>query len=263
MFARKRRIAAGHDGCRQEAVPKVWTRRARPVACVAILAAGLSLGGCAGSTSFKVGSWGSGSWSSGSNGGPRPSPRVSTRGPLPKGGGIYKVGSPYKIDGVWYAPKADPAYNRVGTASWYGEAFHARRTANGEVFDMNALTAAHPTLPLPSYAYVTNMENGRTLLVRINDRGPFVDNRIIDLSKRSAQALGLFNQGTGLVRVRYAGPAPLNGSDKRERRFLADQSWSGGARYAAKRAPSRRPWRRAYMSGTWSPTKYRAAASKK
>ena len=262
MFARKRRFAAGQNGCRQESVSKEWGHGARPVACVAVLAAGLTLGGCAGFTSIKVGGWDSGFWSGGSKGGTRPSPRVTTRGPLPKGGGIYKVGRPYKIDGVWYVPKADPTYNRVGTASWYGEAFHARRTANGEVFDMNALTAAHPTLPLPSYAYVTNMENGRTLLVRINDRGPFVDNRIIDLSKRSAHALGLFNQGTGLVRVRYAGPAPLNGNDKRERRFLANQSWSGRARYAAKRPPSR-PWQRAYMSGTWSPTEYRAAKSQK
>jgi rare lipoprotein A len=104
--------------------------------------------------------------------------------------------------------------------------FHGRRTANGEIFDMNALTAAHRTLPMPSYAYVTNLENGRTILVRINDRGPYAGDRLIDLSRASSQALGFTGQGLKMVRVRYAGRAPINGDDSRERRYLASQPWA-------------------------------------
>ena len=104
------------------------------------------------------------------------SPRVIADGePVPKGGGIYKVGEPYQIDGQWFVPREEAAYDRSGIASYYAEDFHGRRTSNGEVFDMWALTAAHPTLPLPSYAYVTNLDNGRTLLVRVNDRGPYAE----------------------------------------------------------------------------------------
>ncbi len=150
------------------------------------------------------------------------SSRVVHAGRIPKGGGVRKIGKPYYVSGQRFVPRHDPSYDRSGIASWYGRDFHGRKTANGEVYDMNALTAAHPTLPLPSYAYVTNKQNGKTLLVRVNDRGPFVKNRIIDLSHRSARELGFFNQGTAHVRVRYAGPAPLNGDDSRERRFLAD-----------------------------------------
>jgi rare lipoprotein A len=160
------------------------------------------------------------------------SPRlVDPDRPIPKGGGIYKVGTPYQVGGRWYAPREQPEYDRVGIASWYGADFHARRTANGEIYDMNALTAAHPTLPLPSYAYVTNLANGRTILVRVNDRGPYVADRIIDLSHASARELALARGGTGRVRVRYAGPAPIDGSDYRERRFLASRPWRN--RYAA------------------------------
>jgi rare lipoprotein A len=145
--------------------------------------------------------------------------------PVRKGGGVYKVGEPYQVGGRWYNPREQPDYDRIGIASWYGSDFHGRHTANGEVYDMSALTAAHPTLPLPSYAYVTNLSNGRTVLVRVNDRGPYVGDRVIDLSKASAHAIGLFGRGTGRVRVRYAGPAPLDGDDSRERQFLA----GGGA----------------------------------
>lgn len=152
---------------------------------------------------------------------------------IPKGGGVYKVGEPYQVGGRWYNPREQPEYDRVGVASWYGSDFHGRHTANGEVFDMHALTAAHPTLPIPSYAYVTNLSNNRTILVRINDRGPYVGERMIDLSKGSADALGLRGRGTGRVRVRYAGPAPLNGDDGRERQFLASRSWRSGADIAA------------------------------
>jgi len=147
-------------------------------------------------------------------------------GSLPKGGGYRKIGSRYKIGGRWYTPHEDPSYDRVGIASWYGSDFHSRLTANGETYDMNALTAAHKTLPLPSYAYVTNQANGRTVLVRINDRGPYAGNRIIDLSRATARTLGMERSGVGKVRVQYAGPAPLDGNDHHERKFLATQNWN-------------------------------------
>jgi rare lipoprotein A len=138
------------------------------------------------------------------------SPYYSKPGPLPKGGGHYQLGDPYEVAGVWFTPKEQPRYDKVGVASWYGPQFHRRMTSNGEWFDMNELTAAHATLPLPSYAKVTNLENGRSVVVRINDRGPFVDTRIIDMSRRSAEALGFIGQGMTQVRVQYIGPAPLN-----------------------------------------------------
>jgi rare lipoprotein A len=156
------------------------------------------------------------------------SPRIVSEGPIPRGGGVYKLGSPYQIGGRWYVPRVDPGYDRVGVASWYGADFHGRRTANGEIYDMRALTAAHPTLPLPSYVTVTNLSNGRTLLVRVNDRGPYANGRIIDLSWAVARHLDMARQGTERVRVRYAGPAPLDGNDAHERRFLAAQRWSRG-----------------------------------
>ncbi len=141
--------------------------------------------------------------------------------PVPKGGGRYKVGNPYKIAGRTYRPAEQPGYNRVGIASWYGELFHGRYTANGEIYDMNALTAAHPTLPLPTYARVTNVQNGSSLIVRGNDRGPYANDRIIDMSRRSAQALGFQRNGTARVRVQYLGRAPLDGNDSLERRSFA------------------------------------------
>lgn len=116
-------------------------------------------------------------------------------------GGVYKVGSPYQIMGRWYYPKEDYSYSEVGMASWYGDDFHAKRTANGEKYDMNTLTAAHRTLPLPSIVRVTNLENGRSLVVRVNDRGPYVKERIIDISKRGAQLLGYQAKGTAKVKV--------------------------------------------------------------
>lgn len=113
----------------------------------------------------------------------------------------YKVGKPYQIKGIWYYPREDPGYDRSGIASWYGPPFHGRRTANGEVYDMNALTAAHKTLPMPTWVRVTNLENGRALVLRVNDRGPFVNGRIIDVSKRAAELLGFHDQGTAKVQV--------------------------------------------------------------
>ncbi len=128
-----------------------------------------------------------------------PPPAVATS-ETPEGG-VYKVGNPYEIAGTWYYPSEDYAYIEEGVASWYGQDFHGKRTANGERYDMNAVTAAHPTLPLPSIVKVTNLDNGRVLSVRINDRGPFHSKRIIDLSRRSAQLLGFYEAGTARVRV--------------------------------------------------------------
>lgn len=115
--------------------------------------------------------------------------------------GVYKVGKPYQVGGQWYYPKVDYAYRERGLASWYGPNFHGKATANGEVFDMHGLSAAHKTLPLPSVVRVTNLENGRSLVVRVNDRGPFIRGRIIDLSKRAAELLGFADEGTALVEV--------------------------------------------------------------
>lgn len=127
----------------------------------------------------------------------------------------YKIGKPYQVAGKWYYPKEDPNYSKVGIASWYGSQFHGRLTANGEIFDMDRLSAAHTTLPLPSMVEVTNLENGRSVVVRVNDRGPFVDDRIIDMSREGARRLGFEQQGIARVRVRYVGTAPLEGSAPR------------------------------------------------
>lgn len=113
----------------------------------------------------------------------------------------YKVGQPYQINGIWYYPKVDYSYVEEGIASWYGPGFHGKETANGAIFDMNKVSAAHRTLPMPSMVRVTNLENGRSLKVKVNDRGPFARNRIIDLSRRGAQLLGFEQKGTALVRV--------------------------------------------------------------
>jgi rare lipoprotein A len=113
----------------------------------------------------------------------------------------YKVGEPYQIQGTWYYPGEDFQYDETGIASWYGAQFHGRRTANGETYDMNSLTAAHRTLPMPSYVRVTNLENGRSLILKVNDRGPFARGRIIDISRRGAQLLGFHDNGTARVRV--------------------------------------------------------------
>ena len=154
------------------------------------------------------------------------SPRVVSQGkPVPKGGGRYLVGKPYKIAGKWYRPKLDSDYDKVGLASWYGPTFHGRMTANGEIFDKNALTAAHPTMPLPSYARVTNLKNGRSMIVRVNDRGPFHGNRVIDLSSRVADMLDFKSSGTAKVRVQYVGRARMDGHDQQY--LLASYSGPG------------------------------------
>ena len=143
------------------------------------------------------------------------SPRVTNRVSVRKGGGRYQIGKPYTIRGKKYFPKLDPNLRQTGLASWYGPNFHGRLTANGEVYDQYGLSAAHPTMPLPSYAKVTNLENGSSITVRVNDRGPFSKSRVIDLSARAAQLLGYTKQGVAKVKVEYAGKAPLHGLDEK------------------------------------------------
>jgi rare lipoprotein A len=132
---------------------------------------------------------------------------------VPKGGGTLRIGKPYQVAGRTYVPEDDRSYRTEGLASWYGSDFHGRRTANGEVYDMEGLSAAHPTLPLPSYIRVTNMRNQRSVILRVNDRGPFHGNRVVDVSKRAAHMLGFHGHGVARVRVEYVGPASLDGSD--------------------------------------------------
>jgi rare lipoprotein A len=145
------------------------------------------------------------------------SPRVVAFGdPVPKGGGTYRIGKPYVVAGRTYVPEEDVNYQAEGMASWYGDDFHGRQTANGEIFDMGSLTAAHPTLPMPSYARVTNLGNGKSLIVRVNDRGPYHGNRLIDVSNKAAELLEFKGNGVARVRVEYVGRAPLEGSDDRQ-----------------------------------------------
>ena len=145
------------------------------------------------------------------------SPRVVAPGqPVPKGGGVYRVGKPYTVAGRTYTPEDNTHYSVVGLASWYGDDFHGRYTANGEIFDMNAISAASPTLPLPSYARVTNLDNRRSIVVRVNDRGPYVGDRLIDVSVKTAKLLGFYGKGITRVKVEYVGRAPLKGSDDRK-----------------------------------------------
>jgi rare lipoprotein A len=142
--------------------------------------------------------------------------------------GAKGTDQPYQVGGIWYVPHDQPNYDERGIASWYGDAFNMKATADGEIFDMNQLSAAHTTLPLPSMVEVTNLDNGRKLVVRVNDRGPFVGGRIIDLSHAAAQELGYDRAGTAHVRVRYVGPAPLAGP-------------AAGVRYAKASPPAQRP----------------------
>ena len=182
------------------------TRAARGAAAVA---ACLILANCASSGKFASGvdpKYGVSS-----------SPRVVAFGdPVPKGGGTYRVGKPYTVGGRVYVPEEDTSYREEGLASWYGDDFHGRLTANGEVFDMTSLTAAHPTLPMPCYARVTNLSNGKSLIVRVNDRGPYHGNRVMDVSSRAADLLEFKGNGVARVRVEYVGRAPLEGSDDRQ-----------------------------------------------
>ena len=126
-----------------------------------------------------------------------------------RAGGVYKVGQPYQVNGNWYYPQEDPLYDETGIASWYGNEFHGRRTANGEVFDASRVTAAHKTLPMPSNVRITNLENGRSIVARVNDRGPFKASRIIDMSEQGAELLGFKAKGMTRVRVQFIGVADL------------------------------------------------------
>jgi rare lipoprotein A len=146
--------------------------------------------------------------------GVKASPRVTlSKLNVPRGGGRDQTGKPYQVRGKWYYPKEEKRYAKVGGASWYGDAFHGRLTANGEVYDMTHLTAAHPTMPLPSYARVTNLKNNSSVIVRVNDRGPYSNDRIIDLSQRAAEMLDYAHSGVANVKVEYVGRAPLDGHD--------------------------------------------------
>jgi rare lipoprotein A len=145
------------------------------------------------------------------------SPRLIADGaPIPKGGGKYRVGKPYTVAGRVYVPEQNPNYRAEGMASWYGADFHGRLTANGEIYDKEGISAAHPTLPLPCYARVTNLSNGRSIIVRVNDRGPYAKDRLIDLSSKAADLLHYKGHGVTRVRVEYVGDAPLQGSDDRK-----------------------------------------------
>ena len=156
------------------------------------------------------------------------SPRLVADGEaVPRGGGGYLVGRPYVIGGQTYYPNPEPkGYSVVGTASWYGDAFHGRRTANGEIFDKGSITAAHPTLPLPSYVRVTNLKNSKSMIVRVNDRGPYHGGRVMDVSQRVAEALSFKGEGTARIRVDYIGRASLAGSD--DEKLIATLRDDGG-----------------------------------
>lgn len=181
---------------------------------LAVSAVALATANCASNTATKLAS---------GNGidpkyGVRASPRLYNEGDvIPKGGGRRYTGKPYVVAGETYTPRDNPrGYVREGLASWYGSAFHGRMTANGEVFDRHSIAAAHPTLPLPSYARVTNLDNGSSMIVRVNDRGPYHAGRVMDVSEEAAEALGFHRKGTAHVRVEYVGKASLAGSDDRK-----------------------------------------------
>jgi rare lipoprotein A len=185
----------------------------RPVRCiVAGLAGAVSLCGCAQLPPQRLAYANSTEYFPSSIYGPA-SPRVVADGePVPRGGGMYMLGRPYTVAGLTYYP-SEKHYAAIGLASWYGDAFHGRRTANGEVYDRDSISAAHPTLPLPSYARVTNLRNHYSMIVRVNDRGPFAANRIMDVSRKTAEALDFRQRGTTRVKVEYIGAASLAGSN--------------------------------------------------
>ena len=165
--------------------------------------------------------------------------RMPRNDEMPKGdqGVKRKVGNPYKVAGVWYHPKEDPSYDQVGFASWYGRDFHGKKTANGEIYNMNALTAAHKTLPMPTYVKVTNLENNRSLVLRVNDRGPFVAGRLIDVSRRGAQLLGFEKQGVTRVRIQASDEQGRVVSRKSDNR-RATTAPSGSSREPVKAVPN-------------------------
>lgn len=196
------------------------------VAAVACGLAALAFGGCAQSPQQLAASHGKEYFPESTYG--RASRRVIADGqPVPHGGGQYLVGKPYTVAGQTYYP-SERHIVQVGNASWYGDAFHGRLTANGEIYDRDGFTAAHPTMPLPSYARVTNLRNNASMIVRVNDRGPYASNRIMDVSRRVAEALDFKRYGTARVKVEYVGRASLAGSD--DAKLLATLRMDGPAR---------------------------------
>lgn len=178
---------------------------------LALVGGALALAGCAQQTTTKSQSK---EFFSSAIYGPASERVVGEGQAVPRGGGQYLVGRPYTVAGRMYVPhEVNKNFSQSGMASYYGSAFHGRRTANGEIYDMSSFTAAHPTMPLPSYARVTNTRNGRSMIVRVNDRGPFHSNRVMDVSARVAEALGFKGQGTAPVKVEWVGKAGLAGSD--------------------------------------------------
>jgi rare lipoprotein A len=200
-----------NDPDRAPASPSIALRAAR-LGCVAL--AGLLLANCANDQvarsgrSKEIGAFPSSKY------GPASQRVVAEGQPVPKGGGRQLVGRPYTVAGKRYTPYDKPVgYTQVGTASWYGEAFHGRRTANGEVYDRHGISAAHPTMPLPAYARVTNVLNNRSIIVRVNDRGPYHSGRVMDVSQQTADALAFRHLGTARIKLEYLGQASLGGSD--------------------------------------------------
>ncbi len=200
-----------------------------PLRCIVAGLAGtaaLSLGGCAQQPPQRLGYANSKEYFPSSIYGSA-SPRVIADGePVPHGGGTYMLGKPYTIAGLTYYP-SQKHYAAIGLASWYGDAFHGRRTANGEIYDCDSISAAHPTLPLPSYARVTNLRNHYSMIVRVNDRGPFAANRIMDVSRKTAEVLDFRQRGTTPVNVEYIGAASLAGSN--DQKLLATLRSDGPA----------------------------------
>jgi rare lipoprotein A len=166
--------------------------------------------------------------------------------PVPKGGGVYRIGQPYEVAGRVYVPEENINYSAVGMASWYGDDFHGRYTANGEVFDMHGISAAHPTLPLPSYVRVTNLANSRSIIVRVNDRGPYAHDRLVDVSVKTAELLGFYGHGVTRVKVEYVGRAPLQGSD--DRKLIATLR-EGSPATAPVQVVSNKPFAPAFFDG--------------
>ncbi|WP_158815144.1 septal ring lytic transglycosylase RlpA family protein [Methylocapsa sp. S129] len=184
----------------------------RQVAQIAVLTIAAGVTGCAQPPQVRHSSNGREYFSQAKYG--HASPRVIGDGQaVPHGGGQYLVGHAYTIAGHTYYPSENESYTAVGMASWYGDAFQGRRTANGEIYDKESISAAHPTMPLPSYARVTNLGNGHSIIVRVNDRGPYHGGRVMDVSSRVADALDFKGAGTAHVKVEYIGRAALEGSD--------------------------------------------------
>jgi len=193
--------------------PRAVEASSRPAALAGALAIAASLAGCAQAPSQARHYSNSREYFSEAKYG-HASPRlIADGGPIPHGGGQYLVGHPYVIAGRAYYPQENDSYVAVGMASWYGDAFQGRRTANGEIYDKESISAAHPTMPLPSYARVTNLGNGHSIIVRVNDRGPYHGGRVMDVSSRVADALDFKGAGTARVKVEYIGKAALEGSD--------------------------------------------------